>query len=269
MCTLTLIRIRPQEYRLAFNRDEQRSRDPGLPPTVEHRSGVRVMAPLDPVGGGTWIALNEFGISVAILNQNPPPEDRPFLVDGISRGRLVMEASSASNLEAIVDSLRVIAPGVKRPYRLFATDGHRVLIASVRLDGRRTPMTVQIRDWGGTPVVLASSGISDHLVEPERAKHFGATVLPVHLRNADRAALVAAQDEFHDSTSPLRPELAVRMSRREAKTVSRSVIEVDFAASEGRMRHFGDPEDRTGQDQPAVSRFVLQSPVDGVVSPSV
>ena len=82
-------------------------------------------------------------------------------------------------------------------------------------------------------------------------------------------ALVATQDQFHNSTSPLRPELAVRMSRREAKTVSRSVIEVDFAASEGRMRHFEDPEDRTGQDQPAVSRFVLQSPVDGVVSPSV
>lgn len=59
-----------ERYRLSgvFNRDEQKSRALALAPAIYDRQGVSVMMPLDPQGQGSWISLNQFGLSLCLLN---------------------------------------------------------------------------------------------------------------------------------------------------------------------------------------------------------
>src|SRR5262249_11399645 len=67
MCTVTVVPT-PGAVRLACNRDEQRTRPPALPPQVR-RFGRRWAAfPVDPVGGGTWVAVNDTGLAMTVLN---------------------------------------------------------------------------------------------------------------------------------------------------------------------------------------------------------
>src|SRR5262245_8061057 len=56
-------------YALRFNRDERRTRGPGLPPGMMEGDGVRFLAPTDADAGGTWIGVNQFGLTVGLLNR--------------------------------------------------------------------------------------------------------------------------------------------------------------------------------------------------------
>lgn len=67
MCSVTWS-LSDTGYQVFFNRDEQRSRALALPPAIYDRQGVAVMMPLDPQGQGSWISLNQFGLSLCLLN---------------------------------------------------------------------------------------------------------------------------------------------------------------------------------------------------------
>jgi len=66
MCTVTFS-PRQRGYALAMNRDEQLTGAVGLPPCESIVYGRRVLAPSEP-GGGTWILLNESGVTFALIN---------------------------------------------------------------------------------------------------------------------------------------------------------------------------------------------------------
>ena len=97
MCTLTFtgtaldpgisanaLREGEAGYTLLFNRDELRTRGPEIAPSETRTdSGVRYVAPTDSDAGGTWIAANEHGVSVALLNG---VESRGSERGGTSRG---------------------------------------------------------------------------------------------------------------------------------------------------------------------------------------
>ena len=81
MCTVSWTR-EPDGYHLLANRDEKRTRAIAQPPRVRRHFGVRYLAPTDTDHGGTWIAVNEYGIAACLLN-------RPGLTRGVqSRGLL-------------------------------------------------------------------------------------------------------------------------------------------------------------------------------------
>ena len=74
-------------YHLLANRDEKRTRGVGMAPTVCVSGGVRYIAPMDGDKGGTWIAVNEFGLSVCLLNGHggsPGPRSRGLLLREIA-----------------------------------------------------------------------------------------------------------------------------------------------------------------------------------------
>ena len=68
MCTVSWLH-QPGGYHLLCNRDEKRTRSAALAPTViETRRRAVTSRRSMPTCGGTWIAVNEFGVSVCLLN---------------------------------------------------------------------------------------------------------------------------------------------------------------------------------------------------------
>ena len=67
MCSISW-QINAEGYDLFFTRDEQRSRPPAEAPRInEAVEGASYLAPTDPQGGGTWIFVNEHGLTGALL----------------------------------------------------------------------------------------------------------------------------------------------------------------------------------------------------------
>jgi len=92
MCTVTFI-ARKHGYALGMNRDEQLTRVPGLPPAEKTINGCRVVAPSEP-GGGTWMALNEHGVTFALINWYAIPAR--VKGETVSRGQVVNAAATAN-----------------------------------------------------------------------------------------------------------------------------------------------------------------------------
>ena len=58
----------PGTFRLFFNRDERRTRRPAIPPAVHRKGDTRFIAPRDGDFGGSWLGVNEHGVSLCLLN---------------------------------------------------------------------------------------------------------------------------------------------------------------------------------------------------------
>ena len=100
MCTASWL-DRPEGFELFFNRDERRTRARSLPPrVVTAPDGTRYLAPIDAESGGTWIAVNEHGLAVCLLNRYPevlaPATPR-------SRGHLVTHLAGTGALAGATD----------------------------------------------------------------------------------------------------------------------------------------------------------------------
>ncbi|NNE07153.1 MAG: hypothetical protein HKN20_01195 [Gemmatimonadetes bacterium] len=135
MCTATWF-LRKNGYEFFFNRDERKSRLPAAAPAVrEARDGVRFIAPADGDHGGSWIAANEHGLSIGLLNRYEVPFDRTRTYR--SRGLLVLDLASSRSGDEIARRLAaaradryppfrviVLAPG--EGARVFAWDGSRI-----------------------------------------------------------------------------------------------------------------------------------------------
>jgi uncharacterized protein with NRDE domain len=67
MCTVSFI-SRGDRYFITSNRDEHISRPSANKPQEEIINDVKVLFPKDPKAGGTWFALNEFGVVSVLLN---------------------------------------------------------------------------------------------------------------------------------------------------------------------------------------------------------
>jgi hypothetical protein len=230
MCTLTVVPGPNGRLRLAFNRDESRTRPPGLPPEVRQVGTRRVVLPTDPASGGTWLAVNDGGLALAVLNVNPRDEFIPVATR--SRGTIIPALlhcdSPAAALSAFEQLFRYEGFA---PFRLVLVGGG--LLAEVRWDGRE-PM-VMSRLLGGTPLMFTSSGLGDHLVECVRRELFDSFF------EAPVAEWSQVQDTFHRHQWAGREHLSVNMARESARTVSHAVIEIDDRAT---FRYFAEPFDQ-------------------------
>ena len=120
MCTVSWA-ARPDAdgYDLYFNRDERRTRGPERPPAHEEQGGVRYLAPADGDAGGTWLAVNEFGLTVCLLNGYvetrgaAPPAWR-------SRGLLVRDLAGAEDVATLDTHLARVDLTAHRPFVLLA-----------------------------------------------------------------------------------------------------------------------------------------------------
>lgn len=91
---------------IAFNRDESVKRSKALPPSHYQHDGINYLMPKDPDGQGSWIAANDRGFVVMLLNDYQG-QLKPKEAQLISRGQLVkgvVECATWQQVEALVDA---------------------------------------------------------------------------------------------------------------------------------------------------------------------
>jgi len=223
MCTLSVLRwpipvVHNQDesplWRVGFNRDERRTRPPALPPARHIYDDRAAVHPLDPLGGGTWIAASAAGLVFALLNGYSSADSGPH--PRKSRGLIIPALLSADTLDAATARVRALDPGAFLSFRLvmIADDGAREAVS----DGRQ----LECRDVReGEAWIRSSSSVRPEIVLPSRETKFRDDVVP--------SSSTAAQDRFHLTRHAADSALGVLMEREDARTVSVTTVEV-FAA---------------------------------------
>ena len=115
MCTVTFIAQR-NGYCLGMNRDEKLTRVRGLSPKLRRMNGVKVLYPSEP-GGGTWIALNDTGASLALINWYSVTKRVEH--SSLSRGEVVKTVGAADSAEFVNAKLKELPLKRINPFRLI------------------------------------------------------------------------------------------------------------------------------------------------------
>src|SRR6185369_12035132 len=97
MCTVTFI-ARKNGYALGMNRDEKLTRVKALPPARHERHGRAALFPSEP-GGGTWIGVNDMGVTFALINWYSV--QARVSANAVSRGQLVRSALAANEVDSV------------------------------------------------------------------------------------------------------------------------------------------------------------------------
>jgi hypothetical protein len=119
MCTVSW-RVRNCGYDLFFNRDELNVRAPEIAPFIEDASGVRFIAPRDGDHGGTWLLVNEHGVTVCLLNDyanswRPHPAAARF-----SRGHIVLGMADVRTPQELLERIAAQPLANAAPFYLLA-----------------------------------------------------------------------------------------------------------------------------------------------------
>jgi len=98
MCTVSWVED-PEGLHVFCNRDEMRNREDAAPPTVAERDGVHYLAPQDGRAGGSWIAANQHGMAICLLNHYNPEAVGPGPFP--SRGELVLSLMRCTGVDEV------------------------------------------------------------------------------------------------------------------------------------------------------------------------
>lgn len=115
MCTVTLV-ARRNGYVLGMNRDEKRTRIAGLPPKIQVLHGRSVLFPSEP-DGGTWIALNNSGVTLALINWYAIPAR--VELNAVTRGKVVKAACIADSADEAEQLIAELPLQRINPFRLI------------------------------------------------------------------------------------------------------------------------------------------------------
>jgi hypothetical protein len=226
MCSLSWLRGGGRLL-VVMNRDERLDRAPAQPP--QRWAEYAFTAPRDPDGGGTWIAVRDSGLVIALLNHHPPARPGRAVArrrTGLSRGRLVTALAAEAGVPDAARLRRSMLEAFA-PFRLFVA-GPRAAPAVFTWDGAR----LSARRLDPRLGFLTSSSWNPRAVLPARHARFRAFVRQ-HGGRPSRAALVA----FHaDAGHPRGGAWAIRMTRDDAGTVSTTVVEAGQAGVRMRYR---------------------------------
>lgn len=206
MCTVTFL-PRRAGYWLAMNRDERLTRPVALPPQQAEAGDRTVLCPAEP-GGGTWIALNDQGICLSLINWYSAPQ---YLArDVVSRGRVVPSACAADTRHHVESVLRKLPLPRMNPFRLigvFPTSSEVVEWRWGRGELHRLCHGWQVRQW-------TSSGLDDRAAQRVRRERWREAL---GQRSAGTSAWLR---RLHRSHAPQRGPFSVCMHRADAATVS-------------------------------------------------
>ena len=210
-------------YELFFNRDEQLSRRRAKLPAIHKNETVDYISPTDSDAGGTWIAVNQYGITVCLLNHYQFEQISTYK-NWISRGEIVRSFALTSDLSSAEQEFGDLSLDDYRAFRMFMIDpqGNNRLFV---WDGH----SARIESNVTTP--KSSSSVDSKNVKKKRKDLFRDLNL---IESKDAKKFIA----YHASHLPSRSKDSVCMHREDAKTVSLSHINVtdkgiEFAYADG------------------------------------
>lgn len=207
MCTVSWLHVRGG-YELFCNRDEKHTRSVAASPRVLSSGQVRYIASLDGDFGGTWLSVNEFGVTVCLLN-GAGGSGRE------SRGKLVLELADSSSTRSVRERLQRMALRRFHSFSLVALEPGQ---------------TATICTWNGHKLTVLTNG--EHLM-PLVSSSFRPDVVARRrkadlLRRIGDARVLDSQvlDEFHHGTGAEQSAYSVCMHRDDVATVSFSRVSV-------------------------------------------
>lgn len=221
MCSVTFW-PRRGGYIVGMNRDENLARVRGLPPARADVGDVQVLHPSEPAGG-TWISVNDRGVSFALVNWYSVTARAPQPV--VSRGEVVPAMRDASTSVGSGDRFDRLDLARMDPFRLIGFFPEEHLAVEWRWDTRVPSRTTHA--W--TPMQWLSSGHDEPSAQRIRGGTFGA------VRDEPDAGSVPWLRRLHASHAPERGPFSTCMHRADAGTVSYTEIEVDEVSA--RMDH--------------------------------
>lgn len=226
MCTVTFV-PRRTGYRLAMNRDEQLDRVEALPPARRKLDGRAVIYPSEP-GGGTWIALNDQGVCLTLVNWY----SIATRVAGkfVSRGRVIPAVCAFSEPDLTHAALEGLPLMQINPFRLVGIFPNRREIAEWRWDLKR--LVRQPHAWRAQQWI--SSGFDEPAAQRVRGRIF---------RLASRQVSTGRVDwlrRLHRSHAPKVGPTSTCMHREDAATVSYTEVAV-LPRQAGMAYHAGAP----------------------------
>jgi len=209
MCTISFI-PKDQGFYLAMNRDEKRSRSIALPPRIVTVAGCRAIFPREP-NGGTWIAVNDAGVCLALLNWHRIEREPAHKIT--SRGQVVSELAVKLDSHDVADGLKNLRLKEIRPFRLVAIVPKEKAVAEwrwnlERLSEYKHPWSIQ--HW-------FSSGFDEAKAESMRRRICEKTAAD----DIDRLR------GLHRSHLPERGPFSICMHRTNAATVSYTEVTVE------------------------------------------
>jgi hypothetical protein len=226
MCTVTFIAQR-KGYCLGMNRDEKLTRVDGLSPTRKRIDGRTVLCPSEPTGG-TWIALNDRGASLALINWYSVT--RKVERNTISRGDVINTVGGADSAEFVNTRLGELPLQRINPFRLigiFPASGEVVEWRwnLERLVRKKTRWRTQ--QW-------ISSGFDESAAQRARGREFR------HALDRTSAPNQSWLRKLHSSHAPHVGPFSTCMHRPDAATVSYTEITVSSRTATMRY-HAGSP----------------------------
>ena len=217
MCTVSW-RQTEERYDLFFNRDELRSRAAEHPPTLDAREGVHFIMPRDGQAGGTWLAANDHGVTVCLLNDYANPWRPAAAGVRFSRGHIVADAADARTLDIVLRRVQAQPLPLTAPFQLLALQPGE---APLLLHWSGAALLQSRREF--VPPLLTSSSFATATVIAARFATFERLVrVPAHPTVEELAY-------FHRHYDPAAGACSVSMSRPDASTRSTIRVSVDPA----------------------------------------
>ena len=212
MCTVSFI-ARKNGYALAMNRDEKLARVEGLPPSKTIVGGRTVVAPSEP-GGGTWIALNNGGATLALINWY----SITARVEGktVSRGQVVNLTSAVTSPNEAEVALAELPLKRINPFRLIGIFPATNEIVEWRWDLKK--LAKRICPWKAQQWI--SSGFDEPGAQRVRSQTFRRAL---QQKSAGRLSWLR---QLHRSHAPKCGPFSTCMHRADAATVSCTVVMV-------------------------------------------
>ncbi|MCH8569525.1 MAG: NRDE family protein [Balneolales bacterium] len=230
MCTLSWQVIPENEtLHVFFNRDELFSRPEAEPPNVlqDDDDRARFLAPVDPQGGGTWIAANEHGLIICLLNDYQGRSVENLTDKAKSRGLLVRKLAGFDSVASVKACLTEKRLKIFQPFNLVLFDRISEPVMW-HWDGEK------LRYEANPALPVVSSGFDQPMVRRKRAEVFS------RARNADGLLTPEAMLNVHRSAEPQPQPLSVAMQLPDKGTVSITQIEMKMkldAKKAGKFPH--------------------------------